>query len=167
MKFVKWNSLLKMTLTLSLVLGLGLMAGCGDDDDPTTPPGGGDITGGTITWTLDGTPMDFSEGASATNMGDVDERIVGGTGSGTGQVILITFPKATGTYTITSGSAGNTGISIANGSDVWGCVAGSIILDTSTDTHLVGSFIGTFEDMNANTVLVTNGAFDVPLNLVQ
>ncbi len=92
MKLVKWNSLLKMTLTLSLILGLGLMAGCGDDDDPTDPGGGGTLPDGTITFTFDGTALDYGHSVSATNLGDVDERIIGGTGPDGNQVIMITVP---------------------------------------------------------------------------
>ncbi len=165
MKLVKWNSLLKMTLTLSLILGLGLMAGCGDDDDPTDPGGGGTLPDGTITFTFDGTALDYGHSVSATNLGDVDERIIGGTSVDANQVIMITVPKAVGTHTILSGSDASINVTV---DDVfWGCVAGSIILSTSTDTHLVGSFIGTFEDMQQNTVTLSNGAFDVPLVLVQ
>jgi len=153
-----------------LVIGLGLMAGCGGDDDPADPSGGdggggGNQTAGTITFTLDGTAMDYSNSISATNIGEVDERIIGGTAVDGNHVIMITIPKETGTHIINSSN--DYSINVTEGTSFWGCVSGSVILTTSTDTHLVGSFTGTFEDIQQNTVLVTNGAFDVPLVLVQ
>ena len=164
MKSVKWNSILKLTLALGLVLGLGLMAGCGDDDDPTDP-GGGTLPTGTITCTLDGNALSFSENASATNMGEADERILGGGNQDSNQVILITVPEAEGSYTVDINSVAS--VILTDGNMAWVCASGTLVLTTSSDTRLVGSFIGTFEDIQQNTATVTNGAFDVPLTLVQ
>jgi len=78
---------------------------------------------------------------------------------------MLTFPKEVGTHTVTVNT--DASIILANGGVAWFCASGSIVLTTSTDTHLVGSFTGTFEDTQQNTAIVTNGAFDVPLVLVQ
>lgn len=167
MNFEKWNSLLKLTLTVGLILGLGLMAGCGDDDDDNdiTDPGGGIGTGGTITATIDGSPMVFDVNASSSNPSDPDSRFISGGVENTDDVMVLYVPEDTGTYTIPN--IGEAGIYFTDSNTTWTCVSGSIILSTSTDTNIAGSFIGTFEDMALNVITVTNGSFDVPVVLVQ
>lgn len=120
---------------MSLVLGLGLMAGFGDDD-PTDPTGGAgdDLTSGTIT----------------------------GSGSEANQAILLSMPEAVATYTILNGS--DASIQMSDGTTVWYCVAGALVVSTSTDTHLLGSFTGTLEDLQNNTAIVSNGAFEKGIN---
>jgi len=160
MKFLKQNSLLKLTLAAVLILGLGLMAGCDDDDDPAAPGGGGSVTGGTMSATLDGTGIDFSTDSSGVKTGATNVYVLAGT-SVNSQALLISVLGVPGTYSVNNTS--DTSVNLTYNSAAWACVSGTVIVSTATDTRMSGSFIGTFEDLQNNTMTVTNGAFDVPV----
>ena len=162
MKFVKWNTLLKMTLVMSLFLGLGLMAGCGDDDptDPTDGGDGGNITGGTMSATLDGTGVLFNESVSGLKDGTTSVCLLAGGIMGS-QTLLIAVLGETASYTVNNTS--DTSVNITYNATAWFCVSGTVQVTTASDSQMAGSFIGTFEDLQGNVMVVTNGAFDVPI----
>lgn len=162
-----WNSKVSnVVLVVSLILGLAFFAGCGGDDDPVDPTGGGinTITGGTITVTLDGTAVDFSTNAGAVNLGDPDWRQISGTNAAATESMIIGVLGVTGTYDLADMNGPS--VVMTYNSGVWSAVSGTLVLTTATDTKLVGTFSGTFGDMSMNTMVVTNGVFDVPLVLV-
>ena len=163
MKLTKWNSMLKFTLTIVLILGLGLMAGCGDDDDadPTTPGGGGSTpTGGTMSATCDGTPVDFGDDCTGLKTASTNEVVLVG-GNSNNESLLISGEGTTGSYTLNASS--DASVTMVYNSAAWFCASGTLVVTTATDTRMIGTFIGVFEDVQQNTMTVTNGAFDVPI----
>lgn len=163
MKLTKWNSILKLTLTFTLILSLGLMAGCGDDEesDPSTPSGGGsNVTGGTISATCDGTPVDFGDDCAGLKTDSTNEAVLAG-GNGSNESILISSQGTAGSYSLSANS--DASVTMVYDSAAWFCASGTLVVSTATDTRMIGTFIGVFEDVMQNTMTVTNGAFDVPV----
>nr|MEE4268004.1 hypothetical protein [Candidatus Krumholzibacteria bacterium] len=152
----------KIFISMMIAASLALLAGCGDDDNPANPGGGDDnnFDGGTITATLDGTAVDFSENAAGVDEDPGWYTFAGGN-QGAGETIIVTLPAATGTYGL--GDPGDPSIQLVYNSMAWFAVSGTLTVSSVSDDDIAGTFAGTFEDIMSNTLVLTAGSFDVPI----
>jgi hypothetical protein len=152
----------RVMMALMILASLALMAGCGDDDNPANPGGGDDnnFDGGTITATLDGNAVDFSENSAGVDEDPGWYTFAGGN-QGAGETIIVTLPAATGTYDL--GDIGDPSIQLVYNSMAWFAVSGSLTVSSVSDDNIAGTFSGTFEDIMSNTMSLTGGSFDVPI----
>jgi hypothetical protein len=152
-------------LLLLALFALIALTGCGDDDDPVIPGGGTPvITTGSISCTIDGTALTLNDNAAGVADGNGGIVIVGGDTS-TNSVLTMTVPDAEGTYTFGTPN----GVAINMVYNTLGYIvptASGTLVVTDLDT---GSIKGTFSLTMTNiivptdTIVVTNGTFDVPL----
>ncbi|MDO7853720.1 DUF6252 family protein [Hymenobacter convexus] len=152
--------------TATTMLALVSLAACSkkSEDTPTpTPPAA--TTG--VTYTVDGAAVTATT-SGATVVGN--QIIVSGV-SGTGTAnkgVLLTLPKATGTYTLSATSNEDaTYLASGNTSDFYESTSGSIVVTTyaaSTTTgasNIAGTFTFTGKNSANATKTVTNGTFNV------
>jgi hypothetical protein len=158
-----------------LILALVLLASCKKSSNSSTP------AGGTITATVDGTPMTFNNILVAKDTSYLGAYLL--TFSGASSLTSSSSPElsltvdgdtsiTTGTYNI--GPSGYTtnipamsysqGTSLVYESDVTGTYASSIVITTLTKTNVQGTFTGTLTlitGSGATTKAITDGKFNV------
>jgi hypothetical protein len=159
----------------SLLLALVLLASCKKSSNSSTP------AGGTITATVDGTPMTFNNVLIAKETAYSGAYVL--TFSGASSLSSSSSPElsltvdgtsaiTTGTYSI--GPSGNTpnlpamsysqGTTLIYGSDVTGTYASSIVITSLSKTNVQGEFTGTLTlitGSGATTKAITDGKFNV------
>jgi hypothetical protein len=158
----------------SLLLALVLLASCKKSSSPTP-------TGGTITATVDGTPMTFNNVLVAKDTAYLGAYLL--TCSGASSLTSSSAPElsltvdgtsaiTTGTYSI--GPSGNTanlpamsysqGTTLVYESDVTGTYESSIVITSLSKTNVQGTFTGTLTlitGSGATTKAITDGKFNV------
>ena len=156
------------------MLALVLLASCKKSNHSSTP------TGGTITATVDGSPMTFNNvlvakdtsylGAYAITMSGISSL----TANAPELSLTVDGPSAvtTGTYSLPlSGTVTDLpalsfsqGTTLVYGSDISGSDSSSIVITTLTKTNVQGTFSGTLTlqlGTGAATKVITDGKFDV------
>ncbi len=147
---------------LSLVL-LVAFAGCGSDD-PASPDGGdnggGDTTGNTISFRIDGVARTFDETVGGIVPMPGELTIAGGDPD-SDDVIVINAVDAEGTFDL--GGPENVGLALTIGNTAYldDGSEGSIIVTNLTDDEVQGTFSGTLVNVidPDDTIVVTDGAF--------
>lgn len=158
----------------TLLLAFVLVASCKKSNHSSTP------AGGTITATVDGTPMTFNNiliakdtsylGAYAITMSGISSL----TASAPELSLTVDGPAAvtTGTYSINSsgmttdlpGLGFSQGTTLVYESDVSGTYSTSVVITTLTKTNVQGTFTGTLTlqlGSGAATKTITDGKFNV------
>jgi hypothetical protein len=157
------------------MVALVLLASCKKSNHSATP------TGGTITATVDGTPMTFNNILIAKDTAYLGAYLITFSGasslsSASAPELSLTVdgasPITTGTYSI--GPSGYTadlpamsysqGTSLVYSTDVSGADSSSIVITTLTKTNVQGTFSGTLTlsvGSGAATKVITDGKFDV------
>ncbi|GAB3849484.1 hypothetical protein GCM10028822_13940 [Hymenobacter terrigena] len=149
---------------VATVLAFASLAACSSKKDDATPTPAA-TTG--VTYTVDGGAVTATT-AGATVLGN--QVVVSGV-SGTSTAnkgVLLTLPKATGTYTL-SATSNETASYLASGnsSDIYDSTSGSIVVSTySASTtagasNIAGTFTFTGKNSAGATKTVTNGTFNV------
>ncbi|GAB3863629.1 hypothetical protein GCM10028824_00080 [Hymenobacter segetis] len=146
-------------------MALATLASCSKKSDDTPAPAPAATTG--VTYTVDGAAVTATT-SGATVVGT--QVIVSGV-SGTGTAnkgVLLTLPKATGTYTLSATSNEDaTYLASGNTSDFYESTSGSIVVSTYTASATAGAsnIAGTFTFTGKNSAgaskTVTNGTFNV------
>ena len=159
----------------TLMLALVLLASCKKSSHSSTP------AGGTITATVDGTPMTFNNILVAKDTAYLGAYLLTCSGASSlssasspelSLTIDGTSPIATGTYSIDA--SGNTtdlpamsfsqGTSVVYSTDLSGANSSSIVITSLTKTNVQGTFTGTLTltiGSGAATKAITDGKFDV------
>lgn len=144
------------------VLALALCTGCNDDDDSNSNTTGGDLWTGTITATVDGVAMDFSE-YPYHDM--VDGTLGFGGNSGSAAVQFTVMSPAVGEHALGTGTMGIYLPDNTNYENVYttilGLATGTLEITTISETRLVGTFAYTARNNAGDTVSITNGVVDI------
>jgi len=154
-----------LTLLMAFV-ALFVLAGCGDDG-PTNPDDGNnnnDQTDGSISCNVDGASWSYDLNAAGIEHSIGWLTLTSGTSDAT-DVAIITVPASEGAYDL--GQTGETNISLTiNGIPyMTGGQTGTLTVTNIDGDHAEGTFSGTaIHAINmTDTVVITNGTFDVPV----
>ncbi len=154
----------KVLVALALMASLVLLTGCGDDDNPVVPSGGGGgnstIVTGTLTFTFNGVDLDYSEDSVGVEE-NADWCLLGGHGPGANQAMNLRMPDTVGTYTM--GEAGDPYVNFVYDEMAWLLDSGTVTITDAGGDNLVGTFSGTFTNVQNETRTLTQGSFDIPI----
>ena len=158
----------------SLLLAFVLLASCKKSNHSSTP------AGGTITATVDGTPMTFNNILVAKDTAYLGAYLITFSGisaltANAPELSLTvdgTSPVTTGTYSIDAtgmttdlpAMSFSQGTSLVYSTDITGTNPSSIVITTLTKTNVQGTFTGTLTlqlGSGAATKVITDGKFDV------
>lgn len=165
---------LRALAVLLLCTGLTLFAGCSDDD--SSPNGPSQVTS-YLRATVDGTSYEASWSAYAVWVTDPMPALtlvgMGPMGTDSCLINLSLDAKDTGTYSLSPSSTDRLAtIELRQArqylATVWGDGHGSLVISDNTNGRITGRFeFVAYVALGSDSVVVTDGSFHVPMNVLQ